>query len=349
MLLTVLFVVLLALLLEYRSRNSLDHVREDCGPSETLVDPDETFYLRYSLRNTGPRYILFLRLRQALPDAFCPKESAIVRPFMGSYQMALTTWLRPRQEARFALPVSISQRGFYHLASLEASGGDFLGLREEVRRSSGFRAVTVAPRELPLRDLEEVLGGFLGEVSVRRFIHEDPVLTVGYREYTGREPMKSISWTQSARGMGMMVKNYDHTAQPAVSVLLNVDADAEGGAEELEACFSLARTVCRILEERGVAYNFSTNALDAETLFYTVADVEEGMGPLHFSALLERLGRACCRASYPGERLLERSAAAGSGRGRILITLGGELDGSAALARLRELGSVVILRAKEAV
>lgn len=347
MLLTVLFVALLALLLELRSRKSLEHVREDCGPSETLVDPDETFYLRYSLRNTGPRHILFLRLRQDLPDAFRPGESPIVRAAIGGSQTALTTWLRPRQEARFALPVSISRRGFYRLPSLEVSGGDFLGLREEVRRSSGFRAVTVAPRALPQRDLGEVLGGFLGEISVRRFIHEDPVLTVGYREYTGREPMRAISWTQSARGMGLMVKNYDHTAQPAVSVLLNVEAEADG-PEELEACFSLARTVCGALEERGVSYSFSTNALDAETLFYTVAGVEEGLGPLHFSALLERLGRACCRSSYPGERLLEYAAAAGSGRGRILITLGGELDGSAALARLRELGSVVILRAREA-
>ena len=46
----------------------------------------------------------------------------------------------------------------------------------------------------------DVLSGFLGDVSVRRFIYEDPVLTTGFREYTGREPMKHISWTQSARG-----------------------------------------------------------------------------------------------------------------------------------------------------
>ena len=43
MLLTVLFVALLALLLERRSRKSLEDVREGCSPSETLVDPDEPF------------------------------------------------------------------------------------------------------------------------------------------------------------------------------------------------------------------------------------------------------------------------------------------------------------------
>lgn len=348
MLLVVVFAALLALALEARSRHSLDHVREDWGPSAKLVDPDEIFQLVYSLRNTGRRYILFLRLRQNLPAAFQPQEQALVRASLGEYQTALTTWLRPRQTARFALPVSVSRRGYYPLPALEVSGGDFLGLRESLRRSKSFRAVTVAPREAADRRLEEVLGGFLGEISVRRFIHEDPVLTAGYREYTGREPMRAISWTQSARGMGMMVKIYDHTSQPSVSVLLNADARSEDLAEELERCFSLARTVCRLLEERGIPYDFTSNAMDLDT-FLSVPDLGDGLGQRHFDGLLERLGRASCRTTYSGERLLERSAAAGSDRGRILITPGSELDGSPALARLRDQsgGNVLILRSGE--
>jgi len=345
----VLFAVLLALVLEVRSRHSLDRVHEDCAVAEALVDPDEVFTLTYTLRNTGPRHVLFLRLRQKLPGVFQPQEDAMVRSSLGETQMALTTWLRPRQEARFTLPVSAGQRGYYPLAPLEVSGGDFLGLRESIRRTRCFQAVTVAPREAADPGLEAVLGGFLGEVSVRRFIYEDPVLTAGFREYTGREPMKAISWLQSARGQGMMVKVYDHTAQPSVSVLLNADARSEDLAEELERCFSLARTVCRILEERGVQYDFATNAMEMDTIF-SVSELGEGLGRRHFEAVLERLGRAGCQASYPGERLLERSAATNSYRGRILITPGPELDASPALARLRELtgDNVLILRVREA-
>lgn len=345
----VLFAVLLALALERRSRHSLDRVREDCAPTEPLVDPDEVFSLVYTLRNTGPRHVLFLRLRQDLPGAFQPRESALVRASLGDNQLALTTWLRPRQEARFTLPVSAGKRGYYPLAPLEVSGGDFLGLRENTRQTLCFQAVTVAPREAADPGLEAVLGGFLGEVSVRRFIHEDPVLTAGYREYTGREPMKSISWTQSARGQGMMVKVYDHTAQPSVSVLLNADGQSEDLAQELERCFSLARTVCRVLEEQGVQYDFATNAMELNT-FMAVPELGEGLGARHFEGVLERLGRAACRTSYPGERLLERSAATGSRQGRILITPGRELDASPALVRLRELtgDNVLILRAEEA-
>ena len=245
--------------------------------------------------------------------------------------------------------MSISRRGYYPLPGLEIARGDFLGLREESRRSRRFRFVTVAPREAEDAGFQDVLGGFLGDISVRRFLHEDPVLTAGYRAYTGREPMKSISWTQSARGLGLMVKKYDFTSEPAVSVLLNADGPrSPEHSERMERCFSLARTVCRVLEERGIGYDFTTNASSAE-LFSDVADLGAGLGGQHFSAVLERLGRADCRAAYSGERLLERSAASNSGKGRILITPGAEFGDSPALARLRELtgGSVLILRAEE--
>ena len=184
---------------------------------------------------------------------------------------------------------------------------------------------------------------------MRRFIHEDPVLTAGFREYTGREPMRAISWTQSARGLGMMVKIYDHTAQPSVSVLLNADGQGEDLARDLEICYSLARTVCRTLEERGIQYDFVSNAMELNT-FFAVAELGDGLGQRHFEGVLERLGRSGCQASYPGERLLERSAATRSHRGRILITPGPELDDSPALARLRELtgDNVLVLRAREA-
>lgn len=350
MLLIVVFAVALALALErLTAQRSLDAVREDFGPTESLVDPDEVFALTYTLRNARRRPVLFLRLRQDLPEAFHPRDSALIRAPLGDERLELTTWLRPRQEARFTLPLSADRRGYYPLSALEVSGGDFLGLRERTRVSPLFRAVTVVPREAEDPGLEEVLGGFLGEVSVRRFIHEDPVLTAGFREYTGREPMRAISWTQSARGLGMMVKIYDHTAQPSVSVLLNADGQGEDLARDLEICYSLARTVCRTLEERGIQYDFVSNAMELNT-FFAVAELGDGLGQRHFEGVLERLGRSSCQASYPGERLLERSAATRSHRGRILITPGPELDESPALARLRELtgDNVLVLRAREA-
>lgn len=116
MLLIVVFAVALALALErLTAQRSLDAVREDFGPTESLVDPDEVFALTYTLRNARRRPVLFLRLRQDLPEAFHPRDSALIRAPLGDERLELTTWLRPRQEARFTLPLSADRRGSHHL------------------------------------------------------------------------------------------------------------------------------------------------------------------------------------------------------------------------------------------
>lgn len=59
-----------------------------------------------------------------------------------------------------------------------------------------------------------MLGGFLGELSVNRYLYEDPILTAGYRSYTSGDPMRSIAWKQSVQGQGLMVKKWDYTTEP---------------------------------------------------------------------------------------------------------------------------------------
>ena len=67
--------------------------------------------------------------------------------------------------------------------------------------------------------------------------------------------MRSISWKQSARGMGLISKKYDSTTEPRVTVLVQADAPSEEQMQQVEDCYSMARTVCRrILEEKAVSY-----------------------------------------------------------------------------------------------
>ena len=63
----------------------------------------------------------------------------------------------------------------------------------------------------------------------------------GFRDYTGREPMKQISFTATARTGRMMVKQFDHTLDVTVSVVLNLDARLPSGMARplMETCFSM--------------------------------------------------------------------------------------------------------------
>lgn len=351
MIVFLIFAVVLALLAQkFLLGKDLDQVEGDHCPSVRVVEPEEDFELRVTLENKSRRFVPFLRVRSSFPPGVIPAEGSgtVSEDSRGATHVEFTTWLRPRQRVTRAIPVSCSQRGRYVLPKFQLSGGDFLGLKEETKDYGRFCEIVVAPKEIQMERLKDMFGGFMGDVSVNRFIMEDPVLTLGYREYTGREPMKMISWSQSARTGNLMVKKFDYTLEPTVSVLLNVDAGESGQEELWETCFSLTRTVCAMLEQRGVKYDFSSNS----TLAGTHSDpgaAGEGLGPRHYFGILEHLGRATYNRSISLDRLLEKEARRSTAAGRILITPGTQPENERALNHLREAsgGNLLVLRASE--
>ena len=308
---TVFFVLaaaLLAVLLQWLStRRGLGDVGGDCRFSTRLAEAGEPFSLVVTLTNRGRGLLPFLRFQLQVPPGVAVAQERGVSPLLrGGAAVSATTWLGPRQRFEKRIPASAGARGRYLLQGLKVSGGDFLGLSEYTESFGWGDELVVPPREAPQAEVDAFFGGFLGDVSVSRFLFEDPVLTLGYREYTGREPMKMISWVQSARSGSLMVKKFDYTLEPSVCVMLNVD-DPGAAPDALEQCFSLTRSVCRRLEDQGVKYAFRTNVRisggDGRLVHH-----QRGAGP---APLPGHPGGA--RPGHPHRRLL-LPAAGGAGR-----------------------------------
>lgn len=309
-----------ALILQLRfSGRSLSQVEEDYYVGEKLVNPEEPFDLYVVLKNPGRRFLPYLRVRLTFPKEFTLQVDNTMKTTSeyGGQEVSWSTWLQRAQSAHFRLSASASHRGRYVLDKMKVYGGDVLGFSESCRECKGFHEIIVAPREVPAAQVEPQMGSFLGQISVNRFLHEDPILTVGFREYTGQEPMKRISWGQSARGQGLMVKQYEYTTDPRVVVLLNVEA-REAGEVHLENCYSMARTVCRILEDRAIPYRLVTNArfdllinrmLEKGSGDNLVMESAFGLGYAHFRKNLEILGRGMNKAAFSTQALLEKSLA----------------------------------------
>ena len=317
----VLAVVMLLLLQRYAASQGLRQLEEDHALSASTVEPEESTELILTLINHSGWFLPYIRYREMLPEGILPAEetAGAVTDQRGVTYLNGTTWLRPRQILEKRIPVRGTRRGRFLFSHLQVSAGDFLGLEDESRSFGALRELIVFPRTLPMEKLEPVLGGFLGDRSVRRFLFEDPVLTLGFREYTGREPMKRISWTQSARQAELMVKNYDYTMEPSVLVLLNTECEAEDKEAVLEVCFSAARTVCESLEKQNIPYDFAMNASMAGALQQTCY-IPEGLGGRHFSAVLESLGRATYHTVCSCRHLLRRNLEGRSGKGVLFVT-----------------------------
>lgn len=54
------------------------------------------------------------------------------------------------------------------------------------------------------------------------------MLIRGFREYTGREPLRSISWVQSARQSRFLVKEQENMTDLSCTILLDVECRDDG-------------------------------------------------------------------------------------------------------------------------
>jgi uncharacterized protein (DUF58 family) len=348
----IIFLVLLAIVFQQLTvRKGLDGLEESHRSSADIMEPDEKFDIIVSLTNRSRTFIPFIRYKERLNpefEVYVDKENVYVDGRGETYVVG-TTWLKPHQTVEKRIPVSISKRGRYLLRELTVYGGDFLGVNEFMRSSNRLNEIIIYPKEAPSTQIDKVFGGFLGDVSVSRFIFEDPVLTLGFREYTGREPMKMISWVQSARSGDLMVKKYDYTLEPTVSVALNIESKLENRDELIEKCYSLARTVCKKLEDQGIKYDFRMNPIMVGSMSARCY-VSEGLGRRHFYGILESLGRATYDPIYTWRELLEMTVRnSGSGHGIIFITPGGDgqIENTAKVMADKSGGTLMILTAKE--
>lgn len=330
--------VLAAVLEQKWGRLALTQITYKGSCDKALAEPGETLVWTGAAENRSRLPVTFVRLREYFPMMTEIRESdswQAVRLYRGAQRMyveekfSLPPGRGYKRQLHFALP----RRGCYELGSCRLAAGDLLGLEETACSEKASCRVVIMPERIAAPENMQALGGFLGEISVRRFIMEDPVLTVSFRDYTGREPMKDISWTRTAAAGRLQVRQYDHTAQQMVTVLLNVEG---AKAQELERCFSLTRMVCEELEKQHISYGLRTNG----NLIGPVGRIEwlaEGLGAQHLNTLLYGLGQADGTCFYSLKTLVEQSRSREkSCQGYIVITPPLTTDGKQYLRRLRE-------------
>ena len=322
---------------EYYSLTGLPrYISAKSRPSNRTSEPGVPFLLRTTLQNVSRLPATLLTVTERIPPAAHNaeheqngKEARLELDATGS-RLSYKTWLMPRQQLIKEIPMRIDTRGCYVFRGTSVYVGDFMGLKGSVREFERHEEIVIYPEPLGGTELKDTLGGYLGEISVRRFILEDPVLTIGLAEYTGREPMRAINGKQTARSGRAMVNQYDHTTELSAAVVLNLEYTARYEADRalLERTLSCARSVIEALEEKHIRYSFYSNLLTAGA----VGDwlyVPEGLGAAHMHGILEGLGRSTLDTSESPASLLDRVLRhADQGRCCIIITPDGKKDGS---------------------
>ena len=268
MLIFFVIVILAALVLQWYSlRKAGDHrnIRYECKPSVRACEPGEMFLVFSSVANLGLRPSSSLRIEEHFPQSLNVLEAAQfnVKWLTKEYRIHYSTvLLKGRQRVKRSLHASIPRRGEYRFSYADFYAGDFLGFREYAYRMENDSRIVIYPAKLENAALPKTFLDALDELARKKQLLEDPISVCGYRDYTGAEPMRQISWKQTAVHSALMVKQFDPVCRQ--DILIALDADLHGDLDDyfkqLEVCFSLTRTVCEYIEQKNLAYHLVTNA-----------------------------------------------------------------------------------------
>ena len=279
-----------------------------------LVEPGEQMYLIYTIRNTSILPRLFLSVSVYLDDdiEFRETEERTERYVEDSFTGLCFNrryFLLPHQSFTEKVRICVTKRGLKPIGRFYLESGDFLGFKSFIREyPMDMKVICTSKTVEDLPDFHP-LGGTLGDVSVRRFILEDPTLVYGHRDYTGHEPMKQISWKATARSGRLIVREQDHTLDWNATVLVDFRTESH---HELERTLEIVRTVCERLESARIPYALITNG--------DLGVVPEGLGRQHIYAIQRKIGLAHPVAYYRFSRLIGRIVSAPAGiRNYILI------------------------------
>ncbi len=278
-------------------------------PSKRSVEQGEEFTLTTTIDNASKRRIPFLLAEEQIPNAVSLKnaENMELKPLSDSNIHISTMFIKKKQKVSRSITGTIYKRGIYHFRYAVLHVGDFLGLKEISANFKQERSIVAYPMRLHDKKLDMVISDILGEISVRSFLHQDPMLVMGYRDYTGCEPLKSISFPVSAKRNILTVKEFDHTREELVDIIFDVSYKGNFNhyIDQLEAMFCVVRTICESFEQKGVSYRLITNAFYASMEVRGVNIIRSGgSNGNSFHKILEMLGMASNAAMCKTEELL---------------------------------------------
>ncbi|MCD8014285.1 MAG: DUF58 domain-containing protein [Lachnospiraceae bacterium] len=314
------FAAILYVAEKYTLKHVLDKVSFETTLNRSVVEPGEAFSWAMTVRNGKRMLVPYLRLRENVPEGLLFADGSEAVGGKWYTWLISTLYLGRYQKVHMSREVKLEKRGRYFFQGASVDAGDFLGIRSVTQSYPELCEVVVKPKRLESLQLTELLGGYFGEHPVPKSLMDDPINIIGFRDYTGREPFRSISWTQSAKYGRLLVKQFEHTTEYSCTVLLNVDGDGIKNRNRdalLETSFSIVRSVCEHLEKKKISYDFRTNGVIAGTMG-DWKQIGNGLGAGHLETVLEGLGRMTYVPRERMEHFLEREIR-GVQRGRSLV------------------------------
>lgn len=158
------------------------------------------------------------------------------------------------------------KRGCYDLQTATMTSGDLLGvfISYQTLYFDKETRLLVYPEPIPLEDIPLPSHSWQGDVSVRRWVVDDPFRISGVREYRYGDTMNAINWSATARAGRLQVHQRDFTADHRIMIYLNFEITenmwgAVTDPERIEKGISYAAALAETCIGRGIDTGFGCN------------------------------------------------------------------------------------------
>jgi uncharacterized protein (DUF58 family) len=243
--------------------------RRELGQTRAFFGEEVPFVLE--IVNAKPLPLAWLEVEDAVPG----EGLAIVPGHIGPSHMpgrrllSMLLSVRWYERVRRHYMVRCGARGYHPFGPATLRTGDVFGFATQEMESLAEDYLLVYPRIVSLPGLGLPAHDPFGDVPPRRqWLFEDPLRTVGVREYRPGDNPRRLHWKATARApdQHLQVKLLEPTTTFRLMVLLNVSTFHEHWAwqgydpELLEAAITVAASVASWAAEQGYQIGLSANA-----------------------------------------------------------------------------------------
>ncbi|SKA81124.1 Protein of unknown function DUF58 [Caloramator quimbayensis] len=296
MIYAVILLIFIGIILNYLSKKysyyKLNYKREI---SKKIVEIDEEFDITVIIENKKMLPVTFINVTEKFPDSIYYKYNANLLKTANYLYHKSSYTLMPYQRIKRTYKAACSKRGKHIFFDVTLTIGDFLGIDTSNISIEFSQYIIAIPKPLNIDEHLKPYGDYYGDISVKRWIIDDPVLTIGIREYTPYDPQKFIHWPSSLKSNKLMVKKFDYTCENTSLIILNIECDKPFWINidetKIEKCLSFTRTIVGEFQMAGIPYAYIDNIQGSD--FSNKNDsISFGYGITLLNQILENLGRA---------------------------------------------------------
>lgn len=325
---TLWFIVVVLLILYFQSvlynRFVSRGLKVDRSFSTAHAYPGDGITLNISVTNRSLLPLTWMHIEELVPPELKLRNDKVTKHFYNTeYTHNIVMSMLPLQRVNRRYNVEFTKRGYYELKKVDVNVADMLGDNSYAYTMQASAGIVIYPKIADMSDSLLPVNSLQGDVSVVRWIIDDPTMLIGQRDYIRGDSMKSINWKRTARERHLMVNKHDYTSDKRIMLLLDLDElgdiwSAKNG-REIEKAIEICAFIAERLISQGIPTGFATNALYGGSRENSI--LEPGAGNSQMREILDCLGRIQYYKKDEFSAVLEHAAGGSSWGTDIIIVV----------------------------